>query len=496
MLALDVGTSSVRSMLFDGAGRELPGGEVQLRYQPRVGAGGAAEVGVEALFELCTRTLDGAVRRARRVGEVEAVGVSTFWHGLAAADARMRPLTPVILWSDTRAGRQAERLRRELDQEAYRRRDGCPLHASYWPAKLAWLKAEEPALFGRARHWVSFCDLLYQRLFGELGTSASMASGTGLRRLQDGAWDLELLERLGVPPQRLPPPAAEMSGLRTEFARRWPALARVPWLTAAGDGALANLGSGCVAESHRALTVGTSGALRTMTAGRPDRLAAGLWCYVLDERRHLVGGALSNGGNLYAWMVRVLAVRERGLEARLRRMAPAATGLTFLPLLAGERAPGWAAQASGAIGGLTQTTNADQIVRAGLEAVALRFARLDAALDESVPGARMLVASGAALAASPVWAQIMADAIGKPLLLGRQFEASARGAALFALERLGGSSERPPGRGRTFEPRPEAHRAYRASYLRQGRLYDALVRDRLLDTEGTAAHLGVWNGDH
>src|SRR5207249_4901377 len=74
-------------------------------------------------------------------------------------------------------------------------------------------------------------------------------------------------------------------GLRARFTKRWPALANVPWVLAAGDGALANLGSGCVDPARRALTVGTSGALRVITERRPQRLPTGIWCYRLDGRR-------------------------------------------------------------------------------------------------------------------------------------------------------------------------------------------------------------------
>ena len=117
----------------------------------------------------------------------------------------------------------------------------------------------------------------------------------------------------------------------------------------------------------------------------------------------MVGGSLSNGGNLYAWLLDRLRVDERGLERRLAARTPAGSGLTFLPLMAGERSPGFAPHATGAIAGLTQATTAEDIVAAGLEAVALTFAGVDAALDETLPGAERLVASGGALLSSPAW---------------------------------------------------------------------------------------------
>jgi gluconokinase len=465
----------VRALLFDGRGRALPGSETKIEYRPDVRADGAAQVDPDRLERLVHRAISGTLPHAAG-SEIAAVGLSTFWHGLLGLDVADRPTTPLVLWSDTRSRRQADWLREVLDREAVRRRTGCPIHPSYWPAKLAWLREAEPDVWSRTARWVSFGDLLYLRLFGELVTSASMASGTGLRRLT-GGWDRDLLDLLGVREAQLPPEAAELSGPRPGPRRRWPALARAVWLCAAGDGALANLGSGCVDPSQRALTVGTSGALRAITDRLPERLAPGLWCYLLEPGRYVVGGSLSNGGNLYAWLVRTLRVEEDGLEARLRRMRPAQAGLTFLPLLAGERSLGFSLHATGAIAGLTQVTTADEIVRAGLEAVALTFAGVDAALDETVPGAERLVASGAGLLSSPTWVQMMADAIGKPVAVSRAaMEASSVGAAELALTRLNVRRRTTSRAGRNVEPREQARAAYADARRRQGWLYTTLIQ--------------------
>jgi gluconokinase len=474
VLTIDVGTSSVRALLFDGRGRPVPGSETRLPYRPRVTADGAHEVAPARLERLVHRAIDGTLPHAGEA-RIDAVGMSMFWHGLIGLDARDRPTTPLVLWSDTRSWRQAERLRGRLDVEAVRRRTGCPVHPSYWPSKLAWLHEVAPDTWSRTLRWISFGDLLYLRLFGELATSPAMASGTGLRRLT-GGWDSELLDLLGLRERQLPPEAPELCHPRAAVRRRWPQLADAVWLCAAGDGGLANLGSGCVDPSQRALTVGTSGALRTIIDELPEHLAAGLWCYLLEPGRYVVGGSLSNGGNLYAWLLRTLRVEERGLEARLRRMRPASSGLSFLPLLAGERSPGFAPHATGAIAGLTQATTADQVVHAGLEAVALTFAGVDQALDATVPGARRLVASGAGLLSSPVWVQMMADAIGKPVAVSRSaMEASSAGAAVLALARLG-IAHRPASRaGRNVEPREEASAAYAEARRRQGWLYATLI---------------------
>ena len=471
--------------MFEASGEQVPGIEVHLPYTARVAPDGTYEVDAGKLFGLVATAVDNLLREAgsRRRRLIAGVGVSTFWHGVLAADAHGHALTPVFLWGDTRCREEADRLKIRLDAEAIHQRTGCIVHTTYWPAKLAWLKASRPELFSRPEvRWLSFWDHVHQKFFGSPVTSVSMASGTGLLDL-DGGWDAELLEFLGVSRDTLPEIGVAGSGLAHRYAVRWPELAAVPWVCAAGDGALANLGSGCVRKTQRALTVGTSAALRVLYPGRPGHVPAGLWCYRLDSRRVVMGGAMSNGGNLYAWMTHNLAVDTDRLESRLRRMKPTAHGLTFLPLLAGERSLGFATHATGALAGLTQATTPDEIVRAGLEAISIEIARVNARLDEAVPPAARIVANGAGLLSSPAWMQVMADAVGRPVAESRAREASSRGAALFALEHLGlADGDRLPAEiGRVYRCNKSAHGAYQVATRKQEALYKVLITQRALN---------------
>lgn len=483
--ALDIGTSSVRALLFDTTAAPVPGIEVHLPYSPRVAADGTYETDASRLFSLVGSAVDGLLHEAgaRRRKKIRAIGVSTFWHGLLAADEKAHPLTPLYLWADTRSWRQSDELRRKVDPDALHQRTGCMVHPTYWPAKLLWLKDTQPELWKRRPRLLSFWDLVHQRLFGKPVTGVSMASGTGLLELATAAWDGDLLELLDVREQQLPEPGEAGQGLVHQFAVRWPDLASVPWVCAAGDGALANLGSNCVDRGQRALTVGTSGALRVLYRGLPRRVPDGLWCYRLDRERVVVGGALSNGGNLYAWLTRTLAVERAALERQVRKLKPASTGLTFVPLLAGERSPGFASHATGSIAGLTQATTAVEIVRAGLEATAIEFARVDRLLDGELPGAKRLIANGAGLLASPAWMQIMADAIGKPVAESKAKEASSRGAAIFAAEHIGAlDSEKMQAKvGRTYAVDSDAQAAYEVAAARQQELYRLLIQENRLD---------------
>jgi gluconokinase len=462
----------VRAALYDVNGRAVPRTEVRHLYQSVAG-----EADADALLRLMARSITEVV--GRRHGIV-GVGVSSFWHGLVGVDGGARAVTPVFLWGDTRSSDASERLRARVDAEAVRQRTGCPIHSSYWPAKLAWLREVRPELWRGSTRWVSLGDLFFWRLFGRIGTSLSMASGTGLFRLDGSRWDAELLSVLDVPEGRLPVVAESERGLLPRHRRAWPALADVPWFHALGDGALANFGSGCIVPSRRAVTIGTSAAMRVMhRVGVDSAVPEGLWRYRLDGVRLVTGGALSSGGNVRSWLESTLRAGGPGLERRLRNMPPAAHGLTVLPHLAGERGLGYAAHAFGAIAGLTISSTAEEIAQAGLESVAIELARISHRLDAVAPPASRLVASGGAILRSPAWMQMVADATGRPVEAG-VVEASSRGAALYVLERLGlARPERlDPGAGRMYRPRTAATRAFRAAEARQEALYRALIKDR------------------
>jgi gluconokinase len=150
--------------------------------------------------------------------------------------------------------------------------------------------------------------------------------------------------------------------------------------------------------------------------------------------------------------------------------------LTILPFWSGERSPGWSTDVRGTIFGLRQQTTPVEIVRAALESIAYRFALITRALDQIAPGAKIF-AAGNALRASPVWLQIVADVLGRPLLFGGTAEASIRGAALLALEAVGkiaSIEEDSVAVEQVFEPDMTRHALYQRGVARQEELYERI----------------------
>jgi gluconokinase len=485
ILALDLGTSSARAALYSSDAELLEGSYSQIPYEMTRTTDGGVEVDPDHLIELLCRVIDDMLAKSRTlVPNMEAicgVGSCTFWHSLLGVDDRGRAVTPLFNWSDTRSRSDVEALEARLGSDWLHVRTGCMPHSSYYPAKILWLRRARPELAARVSRWVSIGEYFYARIFGRYAVSASMASGTGLFNPNKGDWANEVLAAIGVSREMLSsiaPSGERFQGLVTEFEARWPELAGLPWSLAIGDGAASNIGSGCVTPDAVAINVGTSGAMRVCWKANKVEIPRGLWCYCADSNHFVMGGALSNGGDVYAWCREVFRFEDDGAVDGLEDTLPDSHGLTVLPFFSGERSTGWADHARAAINGMTLHTTPRDIVVAMLEAVSYRFAAIFDLLKPELSTGTRIIASGGAILRSEYWTQMMADVIGVPVIGSRAREASSRGAAIFALATLGqisDFSEIPGPLGKTFEPRSDRYAVYQRARLRQERLYEKLV---------------------
>jgi gluconokinase len=437
-LALDIGTSSVRAALYDGDANVLPRTSVKIERSLTSTADGGAEIDADLAFEQVVEAIDAVLEKTENLkGEIESVASCSFWHSLVGIDAKGKPTTKVLSWADRRSREYSGVLKEKFDEAAIHDRTGAHFHSSFWPAKLLWFRRENAAIFEKTSMWLSLSDYIALKLFGKPVTSVSMASGTGIFDQRKCVWDKELPKFFNVKAAALPVIAAngETFRLNKKFATRWPRLKKAAWFPSVADGAADNVGSGCVTKEKAALMVGTSAAMRVAYVGEPPkRIPDGLWCYRVDRKRVIVGGALSDGGNLYALMKK--RFKLSGNADRLVAEREGADGLVVIPFFHGERSTGYDEDARGAIIGMTAEHDGVDVLRAAMEGVAFRladiFERLSTLADISE-----IVASGGALRDSPVWTQIIADVLGRDLTLNDASESSSRGAVLLALESLG-----------------------------------------------------------
>lgn len=465
VIVLDLGSSSTRAMLYDAQANPVPGAMVREPFDFHVDQHGASEdhpALALARASRCLAALKASAAYRAHVQTEPLVAISSYAGSLLCLDDASQPLTPIYTYADTRASSDAAQLRETFDEIDVLQRTGCRIRANYTPARLAWLKRTQPDIFARTRHFVTLSDYVRLRLFGQLRCGISIASWSGLLNRQHSDWDPTWLQILGVDAAQLP---------AIDPANTSPAP-----MIALGDGAGANIGSGCTDPSRVAVTIGTTGAMRIVNPHNAERpVSPALWAYRASHALDLIGGATTEGGNVVAWLRAVLAGWDKAeAEAVIAAQKPDGHGLTVLPMFGGERSPGFADRARATLHGLSFDTSPADIARACYEAIAYRLGSIYAALTHNGDmsnHSQGIIASGGALLASPTWCQIIADVTGTPVQLCEEPEATARGAAMLALHRL----DVPARLGRSFEPNAQHTAIYRAAAARQQTLYHNLV---------------------
>ncbi|MFI7211664.1 FGGY family carbohydrate kinase [Micromonospora maritima] len=452
ILALDLGTSSVRGLVLDADAVPRPGALARRKVRLATGDDGTGTLDGSGYLACLVECLDelAAGGHLRRIG---LVATSAQWHSVLPLAADGTPSGPVLTWLDTRAAPPANGAG-PADPEDYHRRTGTWWHRCYWSVRLPWLRER---CGDRTVRFAGLAEYVLGELLDAAPMSMSLASGTGLLDLRSLDWDAEACALAGVRPDQLPPlaPSGWHGRLDPGYAKRWPQLAEAHWAAPIGDGAASNVGSGCVDPSRAAVTVGTSAAVRMIQAvpagAELPPLPDQLWRYRVDHDHVVTGAAYSSGGNLFAWANRELRLPKGAeLEAALRRTA-AGLVVRANPRFGGDRPPGTAPAGSGELRGLSFGTTAVDIL-AGLMAglcglVADDLAELEAGVEEPME----VVLGGGALTASPWWRGAFTDVLApRTVRWQRNPEIGATGAALVALGRVAEAADI-GGIGRTDE---------------------------------------------
>jgi len=457
LLVVDIGSSSVRCSAFDERANMVEG-TLQRETTGMSPVGTMDPVEIEektvAVISRCLETL-----RARpNPPQVIAVGMDCFAMSWLAIDHSGTAISPVYTYADARSAPYAQRLREELgdaQNQLMWNKTGTPVHTSYAMPQYKRLLQEDPAQCRAAAQWRTLGAHLVGTWMGratDMPVSFSEASWTGLLDRRALTWHGEACGLAGLPIHKLPPLAdydEAVTGLQQRYAERWPELCDVPFFLAVGDGAAANVGTGVVDSSAICVTIGTSAAARTVLhseGGHAPQLSPGLWDYRISRHRHLVGGALTDGGSLNAWFGRtVVGGTDPQLWQEVAAMPPDSHGLTMLPFLSGERAPGYRGEAHCTITGIHPGTTPADMVRAGAEAVTMRLTEVMDVMQlmmrspwdpASVQPQLRIVASGGVLENLPVMRTILADASGLPVDMPQCAEATSRGVAVLVLEAL------------------------------------------------------------
>ncbi|MGW4467371.1 FGGY family carbohydrate kinase [Micromonospora sp. NPDC004704] len=438
ILALDLGTSSVRGLVLDGDAVPLPGALARRKMTITIGDDGAATLDAADYLAALEACLD-ELNEAGHLDHIGLVATAAQWHSVLPLDQHGNPLGPVLTWLDSRSSPPAT-LPGPADPADFHHRTGTWWHRFYWTVRLPWLRE---SLGLRPARFVGLVEYAFGALLEHAPMSVSQASGTGLLDLRTLDWDAEACALAEAGRTELPELAAvDWTGrLSAEYGRRWPGLRDVPWAAPTGDGAASNVGSGCVDPYRAAVTVGTSAAVRLVQAAPAGAilppLPEGLWRYRVDHRHVVTGTAYSAGGNLFAWAKKVLLLPSGAeLEEALAAIEPGG-GLVADPRLGGDRPPGLAPAGSGKVYGLSFGTRAVDIFAGLMEALCRQVAADLAEIESTVDYPVEVVLGGGAVAASQWWRQAFVAALApRQVSHVRNPEIGATGAALIAIGRF------------------------------------------------------------
>lgn len=448
VLAIDLGTSSVKVQILDDEGELLA--QSARPYPTRRPAPGHAEQDPDDWWRATAEAVRSALTASGASGGgIAAIGVTGQMHGTVLVDSRLRPLAPAIIWSDQRATTQVTALEAKIGHAQFIATTGGRLATGYQAATIAWLRDNQPDLLHAARSVLLPKDWLRARLTGEIATEPSEAGGSALFDITRRDWSPSVQEVVGLRPDQLPPVirSTEQAGtLSGEGADAIGLTPGVPVVAGAGDAQAAALGAGVTRPGDLLVTLSTGTQALTPVASVPDDPdgQGQTVCTALPPES--VAGwarvaATLNTGSALHWAAAALGFADdRALLAAAAGVPAGARGVLFVPYLGGERSPWFDAGARGSFIGLAADHRPADLARAVVEGITLAGSLAWGAVapcDNTLPTVITLAGGGAG---DPSWRQLVADAYGLPVRHSATPDQSARGAAILATAMLHGTS--------------------------------------------------------
>jgi len=449
MLGIDIGTTSTKAVLFNEQGKNIQTENIGYPlYTPDISS---AEQDPEEIFQAVLQAISN-ITKQHPDKNIMFVSFSSAMHSVIAMDENDQPLTPVITWADNRSEAWAHKIKVELNGHEVYKRTGTPIHPMSPLSKIAWIVHDRPEIAAKTKKYIGIKEYIFKKFFDQYVVDYSLASCMGMMNLQNLDWDEEALIIAGITPEQL----SELVPTTKVFRNCNPQLAnqvgidpQTPFVIGASDGVLSNLGVNAIKKGEVAVTIGTSGAIRTIIDKPQTDEKGRIFCYALTENHWVIGGPVNNGGMVLRWIRDEFASAEVETAKRLgidpydvltkiaERVRPGADGLLFHPYLAGERAPLWNPDVRGSFFGLTLSHKKEHMIRAALEGVIYNLYTVFLALTECMDGPVTRIQATGGFARSELWRQMMADIFDSEVVVPESYESSCLGACILGLYATG-----------------------------------------------------------
>ncbi len=478
-VGIDLGTSAVKLLLMDGAGRiqKIVSKEYPL-YFPNPGWSeqnpedwyDQSMAGLEELLEDCDKS------------QVAGISFGGQMHGLVILDKDDQVIRPAILWNDGRTAKETDYLNQEIGKDKLSQYTANIAFAGFTAPKVLWVKNQEPENFARIEKLMLPKDYLAYRLSGTFCTDVSDASGMLLFDVKNKCWSKEMMEICGVKESQLPRifESYEAVGtLKPELAAKLGLSENVKIAAGAGDNAAAAVGTGTVGDGSCNISLGTSGTIFISSEkfGVDENNALHSFAHA-DGHFHLMGCMLSAASCNKWWMDEILKTKDyAGEQTGIEELGR--NNVFFLPYLMGERSPHNNPNARGTFMGMTMDTTREDMTQAVLEGVAFALRdSFEVAKSLGIQIDRTKICGGGAK--SPLWRQMIADIFNIKVDIPESEEGPAMGGAMLAAVACGEYASVEEAAAKivkivdTVEPIPENAARYEKQYQKFRQIYPAV----------------------
>lgn len=444
-LVIDVGSSSMRGVLFDAAGNIC--WRCQKEYQPSF----ISDIQVEQSSDDWLDALLDISRQASSQ-QVDALSVTCQRSSVLLVDREGNALCPAMMWQDQRSAEMQDLL--EDQQTVVAELTGACFNTVYSGPKMAWFIRHQPELVERAYKFCTIADFLIFHLTGQWVTDETYASRTLLMNLRSRQWEPELLKLFHIPEKklcRIVPPSSVVGTLIEQFAHFSGLPSGLPVITAGGDQQCGALGQGIYRAGRMSLTMGTGAYLVCATPTIPPVLNGDIvyGVHAVPEM-YLPEYGLLTCGSVHRWMMRNLFAEQPQNQVGfayvndlIAQSPVGANGCMALPFFQGSGSPDWDPNKRGAFVNLRLSTTRADMARSMMEALAYTVSEGEELLQERFGAARQIRISGG-LTRCDGFVQLLTDVLNSPLVRDcSETEHTAIGAWLNAAIPLGLYSDYP-----------------------------------------------------
>jgi len=425
LLGLDFGTGGCKVSLIDAEGTELDGGfEEYPSSRPQAGW-------TEQLPEDWLKAMLSILKAMKARGSFEKVSLAGIsldgsTHNAVLMDASMKPLRPVIMWTDLRSAAEAAELERLHGKEIFKTAWQRPAPTWTLPQML-WLKRNEPEVLERTERILFVKDFIRHWLTGDYSTDRIEAQGSLFYDMAKRSWSEELCEMGGVPFKALPPlrePKEIVGKVSKEAASASGLPEGVPVVCGCSDSAVEDYAAGAVEPGHCVVKIATAGNFNVMTDNPVPNERTLTYSHVVPGLWYTVT-ATNSAATCVRWFRDCFCqdlVAKAGpagayelMDAEAKSSPAGARGLLFHPYLQGERSPYWDSSLKASFTGATGSHSRGDFIRAVMEGVAFSLLDCKRSLDSlNLPLSQIRLIGGGAK--SPLWSRVVCDVFGKELL--------------------------------------------------------------------------------